>query len=84
MNVIRKCDSRCHNAKGKVCKCWCGGAFHGIGEERASMLYSARELEDEWEDDYYEGQGVDFLKKGVFVHKEEKAILDKPIPNLGG
>lgn len=29
MGKIRKCDQRCHNAKGTRCKCWCGGAFHG-------------------------------------------------------
>ena len=26
---VRRCDSRCHNAKGTRCACWCGGAFHG-------------------------------------------------------
>jgi len=29
MGRIRRCDSRCHHAKGTRCKCWCGGAFHG-------------------------------------------------------
>lgn len=26
---IRRCDSRCHNAKKPRCRCWCGGHFHG-------------------------------------------------------
>jgi hypothetical protein len=31
MSKVRRCDSRCHNAKGTRCRCWCGGAFHGSG-----------------------------------------------------
>jgi hypothetical protein len=27
--VANSCDSRCHNAKAKTCKCLCGGTFHG-------------------------------------------------------
>jgi hypothetical protein len=26
---IRRCDSRCHNAKGKKCACLCQGIYHG-------------------------------------------------------
>jgi hypothetical protein len=29
MKRVRKCDRRCHAAKGNRCACWCGGAFHG-------------------------------------------------------
>ncbi len=29
MAKIRRCDDRCHSAKGTKCRCWCGGAFHG-------------------------------------------------------
>jgi len=29
MGRVRTCGSRCHNAKGSRCKCWCGGFFHG-------------------------------------------------------
>ena len=29
MGKVRRCDSRCHNAKGTRCRCWCGGTFHG-------------------------------------------------------
>lgn len=28
MGRVRRCDSRCHNAKGPRCLCWCGGKFH--------------------------------------------------------
>ena len=30
MGKIRRCDSRCHKAKGTRCRCWCGGFFHGV------------------------------------------------------
>jgi len=33
MRKIRRCDSRCHNAIGEQCLCWCGGRFHGKGNE---------------------------------------------------
>ncbi len=29
MGKVRRCDKRCHAAKGTRCRCWCGGAFHG-------------------------------------------------------
>jgi len=29
MGRIRKCNWRCHRAKGTRCRCWCGGCFHG-------------------------------------------------------
>ena len=29
MGRTRRCDSRCHRAKGVRCRCWCGGFFHG-------------------------------------------------------
>jgi len=29
MGRIRRCDSRCHRAKGTRCKCVCLGFFHG-------------------------------------------------------
>lgn len=29
MGRQRRCDWRCHTAKGPRCLCWCGGHFHG-------------------------------------------------------
>lgn len=29
MSRVRRCDDRCHRAKGSRCRCWCGGTFHG-------------------------------------------------------
>ena len=31
MPRVRRCDKRCHAAKGKRCRCWCSGFFHGLG-----------------------------------------------------
>lgn len=31
MGKVRRCSSRCHNAKKPRCRCWCEGAFHGAG-----------------------------------------------------
>ena len=39
MEKVRRCDSRCHNAKGSRCKCWCGGRYHGLGNEAADKLF---------------------------------------------
>lgn len=30
--VLRRCDANCHNAKGDVCTCICGGEYHGKGD----------------------------------------------------
>jgi len=29
MGKVRRCDKRCHEARGARCTCWCGGFFHG-------------------------------------------------------
>lgn len=39
MARLRRCDSRCHNAKGSKCHCWCLGIFHGYsGLENRKLL----------------------------------------------
>lgn len=32
---FRRCDAKCHNAKGSECNCICEGALHGKGEKAA-------------------------------------------------
>lgn len=39
---MRRCDASCHNAKGVICKCVCGGAFHGAALKGGPI----RNLED--------------------------------------
>jgi hypothetical protein len=42
----RRCTSRCHNGNPTThCRCVCGGAFHGIGREKASELFRQKILE---------------------------------------
>jgi len=41
MSKVKTCDARCHNAKHEKCNCWCGGRFHGKGNEGALNLFVA-------------------------------------------
>lgn len=52
MGRIRRCNGRCHNARGKRCLCWCGGAFHG-----AAGADNRQAIQEE---------GTDFLEKHGF------------------
>jgi len=49
MGKVRRCDKRCHTAKGIRCKCWCGGFFHGSAgaSNRAALAQGATELLEE-------------------------------------
>lgn len=45
MGKIRRCDRRCHNAKGVRCRCWCGGYYHGAkGTANRIALAEAEEV----------------------------------------
>ena len=46
MGKVRRCDKRCHTAKGTRCKCWCGGFFHSSAgtANRAALAQGATEL----------------------------------------
>lgn len=48
MGRVRKCNGRCHNAKGTRCRCICGGFFHGVngaGTANRKALHQATEEE---------------------------------------
>ena len=38
----RRCDAKCHNAKGGECNCICGGELHGVGENVAMEILRKR------------------------------------------
>jgi len=40
--ITGRCDARCYNAKGKKCKCVCGGTNHGKGINFAILATSRR------------------------------------------
>ena len=33
--TTRRCDAKCHNARGRTCHCICGGINHGISHQPA-------------------------------------------------
>ena len=65
MGRVRRCDSRCHNAKGTRCKCWCGGAFHGSAGavNREALVHGGTEV--------LEQHG---FKKGETAYIEQKRL----------
>ena len=46
MARVRRCDKRCHTAKGTRCRCWCGGFFHGSSgtANRGALAQGTTEL----------------------------------------
>jgi len=48
MGKVRRCDSRCHNAKRPRCRCWCGGTFHGSAgvANREALAHGTLNLEE--------------------------------------
>jgi len=65
MGRVRRCDSRCHHAKGTHCACWCGGAFHGSAgaANRAALAEGAGDM--------LERNG---FRKGETMYIERKAL----------
>ena len=41
-----RCDARCYNAKGTVCKCICGGINHGCGLNIAHGNINSNEFDN--------------------------------------
>ena len=37
---VRTCGATCHNAKGPICRCWCGGLFHGAAAADARESFA--------------------------------------------
>ena len=48
MGRQRRCDSRCHTAKGTRCSCFCAGAFHGTagGVNREALRQGKINIEE--------------------------------------
>ena len=62
---IRRCDDRCHHARGSKCKCICQGFFHGSAgaDNRAALGQGV--------DDQLEQHG---FKKGETAYIEQKKM----------
>ena len=71
MGKVRRCDSRCHNAKRPRCRCWCGGFFHGSGgaANREALVQAVTEAD----------QAL-FLQQHGFKESETAYIEQKKLP----
>lgn len=65
--VTGRCDANCYAAKGKKCKCICGGDNHGIGLNAAIMGTSRH---SKLLQDLYSSCDVE-IKQGQFILFEE-------------
>ena len=66
---IRKCNSRCHQAKGTRCKCVCGGFYHGKngGANRQALT-------EQTEGEVQETLAQHGFKKGETAYIEQKEL----------
>lgn len=60
--TTRRCNARCYNAKGSVCKYICGAINHGLGKEVAT--YNTIEHRDFLKDAQNAGEFI--LKTGQY------------------
>lgn len=75
-NSTRRCDGKCHNAKGDRCNCICGGRNHGVGEVQA--IRNAREdVEDVLN---AEGFSLRPLQLTLELDPEVRSKVDNPVP----
>lgn len=71
MARTRRCDSRCHNAKGKRCGCICGGFFHGKDGAGAANREALHQATDEAAEKLLEQHGI---KKNKTVYIEQREL----------
>jgi hypothetical protein len=74
MGKVRRCDCRCHNAKGTRCRCWCGGMFHGSAgaENRAALVEGLIKMEDQ--PGYKEGEVAYIEQQKMALEVEDAAV----------
>ena len=68
MGKVRRCNSRCHNARRPRCRCWCGGTFHGSAgaASREALAHGLLNLE------HLEKHG--FKTDGTTAYIEQKSL----------
>lgn len=54
--LVSRCDQRCYEAKGHVCRCVCMGKNHGIGY-RAALEQTLANMDD-WEQEFARQEGL--------------------------
>ena len=64
MASSRRCDDRCHSARGPICTCWCGGVFHGArgaaAREAFVELYGDQPVDDPLEAELFGPEMSDY------------------------
>ena len=73
MGRVRRCNSRCHNAKKPRCRCWCGGYFHGANGASNRTLMTGFI-------DNPRGIALMLLKEHGFKESETAYIEQKELP----
>ncbi len=64
MGRVRRCDRRCHTAKGTRCQCWCGGFFHSSSAVNRAAL-------EQGMTEFFEQHG---FKEGEPAYIEQRAL----------
>jgi len=73
MGKVRTCDRRCHNAKRRLCYCWCGGTFHGERGAGARGVFREALGIPERHEVFYDPDHQPLLGEGVFREAFAKA-----------
>lgn len=76
MGNVRRCDNRCHSAKGTRCACWCGGKMHGKNGAINREALAKFALEPEKQKEFLEAHG---FKQGETAYIEQNH-LPEPSP----
>ena len=91
------CDSRCENAKGDKCNCWCKGMFHGeVGKEKKQKYIEKYGCAPKTEEQLrimkkygklyklarlIRSNSYDFAQAIVLLRKQDEIALDVNIEN---
>ncbi len=80
MGRVRRCNARCHRAKGTRCSCWCAGSYHGSGgaANRENLFNAVTETDRE---KILTEHG---FKKGETTFIEQMKLLEVQSANLHG
>ncbi|WP_289009066.1 hypothetical protein [uncultured Thermomonospora sp.] len=65
--VVDQCNATCYEASGKVCRCVCGGANHGVGLEQA--VVNTRAMHAAWVARARATRGIDTFELGEIVEQ---------------
>jgi len=75
-----RCDAKCHGATGSVCRCMCGGRYHGAAHRPGGVEQAVR---DTWEEAIEqaeqkakaEGMELDTSRLRKFIGLEDEPMI---------